>query len=48
MTNTIAAYKDLSSVEEWVKHYCQRKTAVRFFENGSAYGKEDASESFTS
>ncbi len=26
MTNTIAAYKDLSNVEEWIKHYCQRNT----------------------
>ncbi len=26
MTNTIVAYKDLLSVEEWIKHYCQRKT----------------------
>ncbi len=24
--NTIAGYKDLSSVSEWIKHYCQRKT----------------------
>ncbi len=32
-------HTDLSSVEEWIKRYCQRKTAVRFFENGSAYRK---------
>ncbi len=25
MTNMIAAYKDLSSVEEWIKYYCQCK-----------------------
>ncbi len=25
MTNMIDAYKNLSSVEEWIKHYCQCK-----------------------
>ncbi len=33
-------YKDLSSVEEWIKHYCQRKAGKLPLENGSAYRRK--------